>query len=155
MSFKVSKGSEEGQQFHLLFQTTQIILPFFTMLYKNKVIKMTEQSAADVKMEIPVLVRSLKSSILSSTSFQMGKTFWGVVKTDPRIPPNKKKDDLIAYRFRIYVASLVRTQSRPFRPLSFVHMDLKGPHINSRQFWTLDQFWNPFWAMNLQAKLLP
>ena len=35
--------------------------------------------AADVKMEIPALVRSLKSSILSSTSFQMGKTFWGVV----------------------------------------------------------------------------
>ena len=30
-------------------------------------------SAADIKMEIPVLVRSLKSSILSSTSFQMGK----------------------------------------------------------------------------------
>ena len=30
-------------------------------------------------MEIPVLVRSLKSSILSSTSFRMGKTFWGVV----------------------------------------------------------------------------
>ena len=37
------------------------------------------ESAADVQMEIPVLVRSLKSSILSSTSFQMGKTFWGVV----------------------------------------------------------------------------
>ena len=36
-------------------------------------------SAADVKMEIPVLVRSLKSSILSSTSFQMGQIFWGVV----------------------------------------------------------------------------
>ena len=35
-------------------------------------------SAADVKIEIPVLVRSLKSSILSSTSFQMGETFWGV-----------------------------------------------------------------------------
>ena len=34
--------------------------------------------AADVKMEIPVPVRSLKSSILSSTSFQMGKTFGGV-----------------------------------------------------------------------------
>ena len=30
-------------------------------------------------MEIPVLVRSLKSSILSSTSFQMDKTVWGVV----------------------------------------------------------------------------
>ena len=57
---------------------------------------------ADVKMEIPVLVRSLKSSILSSTSFQMGKTFWGVVgllretgnsspEADTRIPPNQKK----------------------------------------------------------------
>ena len=31
------------------------------------------------KMEIVFLVRSLKSSILSSTSFQMGKTFWGVL----------------------------------------------------------------------------
>ena len=30
-------------------------------------------------MEIPVLVQSLKSSILSSTSFQMGKTIGGVV----------------------------------------------------------------------------
>ena len=30
-------------------------------------------------MEIPVLVQSLKSSILSSTSFQMGKSFWRVV----------------------------------------------------------------------------
>ena len=36
-------------------------------------------SAADIKMETSVLVRSLKSRILSSTSFQMGKTFWGVV----------------------------------------------------------------------------
>ena len=32
-------------------------------------------SAADVKMEIPVLVLSLKSSILSSTGLQMDKTF--------------------------------------------------------------------------------
>ena len=70
--------------------------------------------AADVKMEIQVLARSLKSSILSSTSFQMGKTFWGVVsaaveqcmrnanmvaqgdgnsalEADTRIPPNLKK----------------------------------------------------------------
>ena len=30
-------------------------------------------------MEIPVLVWSLKSSIWSSTSFPMGKTFWGVL----------------------------------------------------------------------------
>ena len=60
------------------------------------------------------LLRSQKSSILSSTSFQMGKTFWGVVsaaveqsrrkptwllretgnsalEADPRIPPNQKK----------------------------------------------------------------
>ena len=63
-------------------------------------------------MEIPVIVRSLKTSILSSTSFQMGKTFWGVAsaavvqsrrewllretgnsahEADPRIPPNHKK----------------------------------------------------------------
>ena len=33
-------------------------------------------AAADVKMEIPVLLQSLKSSILSSTSLQMDKTFW-------------------------------------------------------------------------------
>ena len=36
-------------------------------------------SAADVKMEIPVPVRSLKSSILSSTTIQMDDTFRGVV----------------------------------------------------------------------------
>ena len=40
----------------------------------------TALSAADVKMEIPVLVRSLKSSILSSISFQMGDPFWRVVR---------------------------------------------------------------------------
>ena len=34
-------------------------------------------SAADVYMEMPVLVQSLKSSILSATSFQMDTTFWG------------------------------------------------------------------------------
>ena len=37
------------------------------------------ESTAVVKTEMPVLIRSLKSSILSSTSFQMDKTFWGVV----------------------------------------------------------------------------
>ena len=42
-------------------------------------VRMWAVLVADVKMEIPVLVRSLKSRILSSTSFQMGKTFWGVV----------------------------------------------------------------------------
>ena len=34
--------------------------------------------AADVKMKIPVLMKSLKSSILSSTSFQLDNIFWGV-----------------------------------------------------------------------------
>ena len=35
-------------------------------------------SAVDVKMEILVLARSLKSSILNSTNFLLDKTFWGV-----------------------------------------------------------------------------
>ena len=72
-------------------------------------------SVADVKMEIPVLVQSLKSSTMSSTSLQLDKTFRGVLsaavqsnqglkanmvdqgdgnfssKTGPRIPPSKKK----------------------------------------------------------------
>ena len=38
-------------------------------------------SAAEVNKEIPVLVRSPKSSILSSTSFQMNKAFWRGVST--------------------------------------------------------------------------
>ena len=46
---------------------------------------------ADVKMELPVLIRSLKSSILGSTSFQMGKTVWGVgsaaVEQSRRVKP--------------------------------------------------------------------
>ena len=36
------------------------------------------QSSAHVKMEVPVLIQSLKSSILSLTSFQLDKTFQGV-----------------------------------------------------------------------------
>ena len=32
--------------------------------------------SADVKMEIPVLLGSLKSSILSSTGYQLQNTFW-------------------------------------------------------------------------------
>ena len=35
----------------------------------------TAESAADVKMEVPVLVRSLKLSILSSTSLRRDKAF--------------------------------------------------------------------------------
>ena len=51
-------------------------------------------SAADVKMEIPVLVRSLKSSILSSTSFQMDKTFWGVVSA--AVEQSRHKANMVA-----------------------------------------------------------
>ena len=76
-------------------------------------------SRADVKMEIPVLVQSLKSSILHSTSFQFGESFWGVGsaaveqsrrkaymvaqvdKADPRIPPNKTKSIIILYSYSI------------------------------------------------------
>ena len=46
-------------------------------------------SAADVRMEIPVLGRSLMSSILSSTSLQMDKTFWGVVSTAVEQPSRR------------------------------------------------------------------
>ena len=52
------------------------------------------QSAADVKLEMPVLVQSLKSSILSSTSFQMGKTFWGVVSA--AVVKSRRKANMVA-----------------------------------------------------------
>ena len=54
----------------------------------------SDLSAADVKMEIPALVRTLKSSILSSTSFQMGKTFWGVVSA--AVEQSRRKADMVA-----------------------------------------------------------
>ena len=60
----------------------------------NYVLKVLIESAADVKMEIPVLVRSLKSSILSSTSFQMGKTFWGVVSA--AVEQSRRKANMFA-----------------------------------------------------------
>ena len=53
-----------------------------------------DKSAADVKIEIPVLVRSLKSSILSSTSFQIGKTSWGVASA--AIEQSRRKSNLVA-----------------------------------------------------------
>ena len=45
-------------------------------------------------MEMPVLVWSLKSSILSSTSFQMGKTFWGVVSA--AVEQSRRKANMVA-----------------------------------------------------------
>ena len=58
-----------------------------------------DDSAAGVKMEIPVLVRSLKSSILSSTSLQRDKTFWGVASAaveQSRRKANMVNPDLIS-----------------------------------------------------------
>ena len=52
------------------------------------------QSAADVKMEIPVLVRSLKSSILRSTSLQRDKTFWGVVSA--AVEQSRREANMVA-----------------------------------------------------------
>ena len=45
-------------------------------------------------MEIPVLVRSLKSSILSSNSFQMGKAFCGVVSA--AVEQSRRKANMVA-----------------------------------------------------------
>ena len=45
-------------------------------------------------MEIPVLVLSLKSSILSSTSFHMGKTFWGVMSA--AVEQSRRKANMVA-----------------------------------------------------------
>ena len=43
---------------------------------------------------ILVLVRSLKSRILSSTSFQMGKTFWGLVSA--AVEQSRRKANMVA-----------------------------------------------------------
>ena len=56
------------------------------------------KSAADVKMEIPVLVQSLKSSILSSTNFQKNKTFWSVVSAAAE--QSRCKANMVAGRTR-------------------------------------------------------
>ena len=53
-------------------------------------------SAADVKMEIPVLEWSLKSSTLKSTSFQKGKTFRGVVTI--AVEQSRRKANMVAQR---------------------------------------------------------
>ena len=55
----------------------------------------THLSAADVKMEIPVLVRSLKSSNLSSTSLQRDKTFLRVVSA--AVEQTRRKANMVAW----------------------------------------------------------
>ena len=49
-------------------------------------------------MEIPVHARSLKSSILSPTSFQMGKTFCGVVGV--AVEQSRCKANMVAQIYR-------------------------------------------------------
>ena len=66
-----------------------------TSLFHNfHYIRRSLMSAADVKMKIPVLVGSLRSGILSSTSFQMGKTFWGVVSA--AVEQSRRKVNMVA-----------------------------------------------------------
>ena len=45
-------------------------------------------------MEIPVLIRSLNSSILSSTSSQLDDTFWGVVSA--AVEQSRSKANMVA-----------------------------------------------------------
>ena len=47
-----------------------------------------------LSLKISVLVRSLKSSILSSTSLQMDKTFWGVVSA--AVEQSRRKASMVA-----------------------------------------------------------
>ena len=51
-----------------------------------------------VKMEVQVLVQSLKSSILSSTSFQRDKTFWDVGSV--AVEQSRHKANMAAQRYR-------------------------------------------------------
>ena len=51
-------------------------------------------SAAEVKKEMPVLLRSLKSSILSSTSSQMDDIFWGEVSA--AVEHSRRKVNMVA-----------------------------------------------------------
>ena len=51
-------------------------------------------TAADGKIKIPNIVRSLKSSILSTTSFQMGETFWGVASA--AVEQSRRKANVVA-----------------------------------------------------------
>ena len=48
----------------------------------------------NVKMEIPVHVQTLKSSILSLTSSQMDKTFWGVISV--AVEQSRRKANMVA-----------------------------------------------------------
>ena len=57
-----------------MIKASQYLTLYYICIKNKNILKQV-----DVKMEIPVLVRSLKSSILSSSSSQLNETFWGVV----------------------------------------------------------------------------
>ena len=96
----------------------------------------------EVKMEISVLVQSLKSSISSSTSYQLDKNFWEVALGDgklgpeakPRIHPNQTKivdssiwkldsesdlNFLIREKFFLFLLLFEFWQLSPFLPKSW------------------------------------
>ena len=60
---------------------------------------------SDVKIEIPVLVQSLRSGIFSSTSFQMVKTLWGVVSV--AVEQSMRKANLVAH----FISNIVKILS--------------------------------------------
>ena len=64
------------------------------VLQNKKTVMMCLTSGCDVKMEIPVLVRSLKSSTLGSTSFQLGNISGGVVSAV--VEQSRRRADMVA-----------------------------------------------------------
>ena len=68
-------------------------------------------------MEMPVLVRILKSSILSSTSFQKGKTFWGVVSA--AVDQSRRKANMVIQRDGKFWAQRLTPESLPTKKNMF------------------------------------
>ena len=62
--------------------------------YWKTVHKIGSTTAADVKKEIPGLLPSPKSSILSSTSSQLEDTFWEVVSA--AVEQSRQKTNMVA-----------------------------------------------------------
>ena len=79
-----------------LLHISSIFAKFNSISLRKQPFKISQLtlSAADVKMEITALVRSLKSRIMSSTSFQMGKTFWGVASA--AVEQSRRKVNMFA-----------------------------------------------------------
>ena len=65
----------------------------FRSLAMHKII-MQHSNVADFKIEITVLVETLKSSILSSTSFELDKTFRGVASA--AVEQSRRRANIVA-----------------------------------------------------------